>query len=353
MNLSYHASTPSTDRNFGYSMNYPISLETISTTDTTSLSSSKSTQRIPPSPNVNLKKPFSPAMRYVQAPILKQQHSGNISQRRKRIEDYFMQREKMLRKLETDHAHFGDTMKKLENEEQYYSDEDAEEDIREVMKKTKAFTLWSLSEGTSTLFKKLPKAVFQLSTKEKETPEKQETFKSPAELKSPNGQLLKLNVDSQTPEKSVEQKLVDEVTKSITQTKEVPETPKKTEIQSPEDSSDESTPEVTPEKKDEYEILSTPKGDKDPRRGTKLDPRLLELDIPEFPNGRDMRTENIISGIPMMDGVDGTERKYTTSPSGRTVDTIFHPKTKRPSRIFNFMKRSSITNDSLYTYITT
>lgn len=51
--------------------------------------------------------------------------------------------------------------------------------------------------------------------------------------------------------------------------------------------------------------------------------------------------------------IDPTLRTYTSSPTGRKVNTIYHPFTKQPSQIDLFMDKSSVTNETLYTFITT
>jgi F-box/leucine-rich repeat protein 2/20 len=53
------------------------------------------------------------------------------------------------------------------------------------------------------------------------------------------------------------------------------------------------------------------------------------------------------------DITDQTWRTYSTSASGRAVSSIYHPITKRASRVSNFMEKSTITNESLYTFMTT
>lgn len=55
----------------------------------------------------------------------------------------------------------------------------------------------------------------------------------------------------------------------------------------------------------------------------------------------------------VLDINDRTWRTYSSSASGRAVTSIYHPITKRSSRINNFMERSQVTNESLYTFITT
>lgn len=57
----------------------------------------------------------------------------------------------------------------------------------------------------------------------------------------------------------------------------------------------------------------------------------------------------------MLDPVinDPTWRSYIATPTGRAVSSIYHPATHRPSHIINFVDKSTVTNESLYTYITT
>ncbi|KAL9642582.1 hypothetical protein ABK040_011147 [Willaertia magna] len=50
---------------------------------------------------------------------------------------------------------------------------------------------------------------------------------------------------------------------------------------------------------------------------------------------------------------DSTWRTYMTSETGRTVSSIYHPNTRRPSRIKHFIEKSVVTNESLYKYIST
>nr|CAG4718514.1 unnamed protein product [Naegleria fowleri] len=50
---------------------------------------------------------------------------------------------------------------------------------------------------------------------------------------------------------------------------------------------------------------------------------------------------------------DPTKRTYMTDARGRSVSSIYHPNTKRPSRISNLVENVAITNESLYTYIST
>lgn len=50
---------------------------------------------------------------------------------------------------------------------------------------------------------------------------------------------------------------------------------------------------------------------------------------------------------------DETWRTYQSNPNGRTVVSIYHPETKRPTNIQSFIQKSTVTNESLYTFITT
>jgi len=50
---------------------------------------------------------------------------------------------------------------------------------------------------------------------------------------------------------------------------------------------------------------------------------------------------------------DDTWRTYQSNPTGRTVVSIYHPETKRPTNVQSFIQKSAVTNESLYTYITT
>jgi hypothetical protein len=50
---------------------------------------------------------------------------------------------------------------------------------------------------------------------------------------------------------------------------------------------------------------------------------------------------------------DPSWRTYSSSPTGRTVSSIYNSSTKRPTKIHSFIDKSKITNESLYTYIST
>ncbi|KAL0476917.1 hypothetical protein AKO1_006487 [Acrasis kona] len=68
-----------------------------------------------------------------------------------------------------------------------------------------------------------------------------------------------------------------------------------------------------------------------------------------------MANEDLISGkeYQVTNVEDPTWRTYSTSASGRAISSIYHPATKRASRMASFMEKSNITNESLYMYITT
>lgn len=66
------------------------------------------------------------------------------------------------------------------------------------------------------------------------------------------------------------------------------------------------------------------------------------------------RTESAKSNKFYEDDInDITLRAYTTSPSGRKVNSIYHPSTKQPTQVTLYMDSSNITNETLYTYIST
>ena len=50
---------------------------------------------------------------------------------------------------------------------------------------------------------------------------------------------------------------------------------------------------------------------------------------------------------------DPTTRTYILNPSGRSTNTIYHRNTKRPTRLSDLVEHINITNESLYTYIST